>query len=213
MLGTESVPSMASMLDRDTVDLLAAELGVQLDVKTSEDLEKDLLAGFDAERFTVAHLMGAEVVPAIGQQGEALGLGTPLDGQHGLLSLQAVSVDLIPHLAAPLHSAIGKALHLQLAIEAVRLGPVGTDALCLATPAADQMVELQRRPLRFIVARSPFPNQHQLVKGTIAVMQLHQPVASIAVDEAELAAKHRAGCDLEAALAETAVGKKHFKLV
>ena len=48
MLGTESVPSMASMLDRDTVDLLAAELGVQLDVKTAEDLEKELLAGFDA---------------------------------------------------------------------------------------------------------------------------------------------------------------------
>jgi len=46
--GTGTMPSMASMLDRDTVDLLAAELGVQLDVKTAEDLEKELLAGFDA---------------------------------------------------------------------------------------------------------------------------------------------------------------------
>ncbi|MFM8415014.1 MAG: translation initiation factor IF-2 [Planctomycetota bacterium] len=46
--GMDSMPSMASMLDRDTVDLLAAELGVQLDVKTAEDLEKELLAGFDA---------------------------------------------------------------------------------------------------------------------------------------------------------------------
>ena len=46
--GMESMPSMSSMLDRDTVELLAAELGVQLDLKTAEDLEKELLAGFDA---------------------------------------------------------------------------------------------------------------------------------------------------------------------
>ena len=46
--GMESMPSMGSMLDRDTVELLAAELGVQLDIKTAEDLEKELLAGFDA---------------------------------------------------------------------------------------------------------------------------------------------------------------------
>jgi len=46
--GMESMPSMATMLDRDTVELLAAEMGVQLDLKTAEDLEKDLLAGFDA---------------------------------------------------------------------------------------------------------------------------------------------------------------------
>jgi translation initiation factor IF-2 len=46
--GMESMPSMATVLDRDTVELLAAELGVQLDLKTAEDLEKDLLAGFDA---------------------------------------------------------------------------------------------------------------------------------------------------------------------
>ncbi len=46
--GMESMPSMGSMLDRDTVELLAAELGVQLDLKTSEDLEQDLLTGFDA---------------------------------------------------------------------------------------------------------------------------------------------------------------------
>ena len=46
--GMSSMPSMASSLDRDTVELLAAELGVQLDIKTAEDLEKDLLAGFDA---------------------------------------------------------------------------------------------------------------------------------------------------------------------
>ena len=48
MLGMESIPSMASILDRDTVELLAAEFNVQLDIKTAEDLEKDLLAGFDA---------------------------------------------------------------------------------------------------------------------------------------------------------------------
>ncbi len=46
--GMESMPSMGSMLDRDTVELLAAELGVQLDIKTAEDLEKELLVGFDA---------------------------------------------------------------------------------------------------------------------------------------------------------------------
>ncbi len=46
--GMASMPSMGSMLDRDTVELLAAELGVQLDLKTAEDLEKELLAGFDA---------------------------------------------------------------------------------------------------------------------------------------------------------------------
>jgi len=46
--GMSSMPSMASSLDRDTVELLAAELGVQLDIKTAEDLEKELLAGFDA---------------------------------------------------------------------------------------------------------------------------------------------------------------------
>ena len=46
--GMESMPSMSSMLDRDTVELLASEMGIQLDLKTAEDLEKDLLAGFDA---------------------------------------------------------------------------------------------------------------------------------------------------------------------
>jgi len=46
--GMASMPSMGTMLDRDTVELLAAELGVQLDLKTVEDLEKELLAGFDA---------------------------------------------------------------------------------------------------------------------------------------------------------------------
>jgi translation initiation factor IF-2 len=46
--GLETMPNMSSMLDRDTVELLAAELGVQLDIKTAEDLEKELLAGFDA---------------------------------------------------------------------------------------------------------------------------------------------------------------------
>ena len=46
--GMETMPSMGAMLDRDTVELLAAELGVSLDIKTAEDLEKELLAGFDA---------------------------------------------------------------------------------------------------------------------------------------------------------------------
>ena len=46
--GMEQMPSMGTVLDRDTVELLAAELGVQLDIKTAEDLEKELLAGFDA---------------------------------------------------------------------------------------------------------------------------------------------------------------------
>ena len=46
--GMATMPSMGTMLDRDTVELLAAELGVQLDLKTAEDLEKELLAGFDA---------------------------------------------------------------------------------------------------------------------------------------------------------------------
>lgn len=46
--GMDSMPSMSSMLDRDTVELLASEMGVQLDIKTAEDLEKELLAGFDS---------------------------------------------------------------------------------------------------------------------------------------------------------------------
>jgi len=46
--GMETMPSMSTVLDRDTVELLAAEFGVQLDIKTAEDLEKELLAGFDA---------------------------------------------------------------------------------------------------------------------------------------------------------------------
>ena len=46
--GMATMPSMGTMLDRDTVELLASELGVQLDLKTAEDLEKELLAGFDA---------------------------------------------------------------------------------------------------------------------------------------------------------------------
>ena len=46
--GMETMPSMGAMIDRDTVELLAAELGVQLDIKTAEDLEKELLSGFDA---------------------------------------------------------------------------------------------------------------------------------------------------------------------
>jgi translation initiation factor IF-2 len=46
--GMTQMPSMSSSLDRETVELLAAELGMQLDIKTTEDLEKELLAGFDA---------------------------------------------------------------------------------------------------------------------------------------------------------------------
>ena len=46
--GLDAMPNMSTMLDQDTVELLAAELGVQLDIKTAEDLEKELLAGFDA---------------------------------------------------------------------------------------------------------------------------------------------------------------------
>ena len=46
--GMDTMPSMSTSLDRDTVELLAAEFGVQLDIKTAEDLEKELLAGFDA---------------------------------------------------------------------------------------------------------------------------------------------------------------------
>ena len=46
--GMETMPSMAMSLDRDTVELLAAEFGVELDLKTPEDLEKELIAGFEA---------------------------------------------------------------------------------------------------------------------------------------------------------------------
>ena len=46
--GLDAMPNMTTMLDQDTVELLAAELGVELDIKTAEDLEKELLAGFDA---------------------------------------------------------------------------------------------------------------------------------------------------------------------
>jgi translation initiation factor IF-2 len=46
--GMDSMPSMSTMLDRDTVELLAAEFGVQLDLKTAEDLEQELVVGFDA---------------------------------------------------------------------------------------------------------------------------------------------------------------------
>jgi translation initiation factor IF-2 len=48
VLQPEHMPSMATVLDRDMVELLASEFGVDLDIKTAEDLEKDLLAGFDA---------------------------------------------------------------------------------------------------------------------------------------------------------------------
>ena len=47
-LAPANMPSMGMSLDRDTVELLAVEFGVLLDIKTAEDLEKDLLAGFDA---------------------------------------------------------------------------------------------------------------------------------------------------------------------
>ena len=46
--GLDAMPNMTTMLDQDTVELLAAEFGVELDIKTAEDLEKELLAGFDA---------------------------------------------------------------------------------------------------------------------------------------------------------------------
>lgn len=65
--GMASMPSMASMLDRDTVELLAAELGVQLDIKTAEDLEKELLEGFDAaEEDPALKLTRAPVVTFLG---------------------------------------------------------------------------------------------------------------------------------------------------
>ncbi|MCE9631169.1 MAG: translation initiation factor IF-2 [Planctomycetia bacterium] len=64
---TETMPSMATVLDRDTVELLAAEFGVQLDIKTAEDLEKDLLAGFDAiDEDPSAKLPRAPVVTFLG---------------------------------------------------------------------------------------------------------------------------------------------------
>jgi translation initiation factor IF-2 len=44
----DMIPNMSTTLDKDTVELLAAEFEVQLDIKTAEDLEKELLAGFDA---------------------------------------------------------------------------------------------------------------------------------------------------------------------
>ncbi len=47
-LAPANMPSMGMSLDRDTVELLAVEFGVSLDIKTAEDLEKDLLVGFDA---------------------------------------------------------------------------------------------------------------------------------------------------------------------
>jgi translation initiation factor IF-2 len=46
--GLDVIPNMSTTLDKDTVELIAADLGIQLDIKTAEDLEKDLLAGFDA---------------------------------------------------------------------------------------------------------------------------------------------------------------------
>jgi translation initiation factor IF-2 len=65
--GMATMPSMASMLDRDTVELLAAELGVQLDLKTAEDLEKELLAGFDAaDEDPTLRLSRAPVVTFLG---------------------------------------------------------------------------------------------------------------------------------------------------
>ena len=64
---TETMPSMATVLDRDTVELLAAEFGVQLDIKTAEDLEKELLAGFDAiDEDPSAKLPRAPVVTFLG---------------------------------------------------------------------------------------------------------------------------------------------------
>ncbi len=46
--GMETMPSIGMSLDRDMVELLAAEIGVELDIKTPEDLEQDLIAGFEA---------------------------------------------------------------------------------------------------------------------------------------------------------------------
>ncbi|RLT15968.1 MAG: translation initiation factor IF-2 [Planctomycetota bacterium] len=46
--GMQTMLNMGAMIGRETVELLAVELGVELDIKTAEDLEKELLAGFDA---------------------------------------------------------------------------------------------------------------------------------------------------------------------
>ena len=65
--GMETMPSMGAMLDRDMVELLAAELGVQLDLKTAEDLEKELLAGFDAmDEDPTLRVLRAPVVTFLG---------------------------------------------------------------------------------------------------------------------------------------------------
>ena len=65
--GMETMPSMGSMLDRDTVELLAAELGVQLDIKTAEDLEQELIAGFEAvDEDPAARVPRAPVVTFLG---------------------------------------------------------------------------------------------------------------------------------------------------
>ncbi len=45
--GLETMPSIGMVIDRDTVELLAAELGVELDIKTPEDLEQALIEGFE----------------------------------------------------------------------------------------------------------------------------------------------------------------------
>jgi len=46
--GLDAIPNMTTSLDRDTVELLAAELGVELNIKTVEDLEQELLSEFEA---------------------------------------------------------------------------------------------------------------------------------------------------------------------
>ena len=66
-LAPTAIPSMSTMLDRDTVELLAVELGVSLDLKTAEDLEQELLAGFDAvDEDPVLRMPRAPIVTFLG---------------------------------------------------------------------------------------------------------------------------------------------------
>ena len=104
--------------------------------------------------------------------------------QQALICAAAFAYILSSQLAADVERLAWAAFDLQRTVGDFRLGPVRRDCGDLAGPGAEQALQLQRWTFAGAAAGSKFPYQHKAFQGPGRVVQLHQPVAAIARDEA-----------------------------
>ena len=112
--------------------------------------------------------------------------------QQQALICAAACAYISTRLAADVERLAWAAFNLQRTAGDFRFGPVRRDRGHLARPGAEQALQLQRRTFAGAAAGSKLPNQHQALQGPVRAVQLHQPVAAIARNEAKFGAKGRA---------------------